>query len=227
MFTDGHNSRECPEALRLLKLNNIRLEIIPSHCSHLLQPCDLGMFAALKTWINKNKYKYLNLIIKKYVNDGEEEENISPTDENRLRLVLLILDAVKSSGTELNIKNCFRKSGLYPFNVDEPLNNERCIDSEKSFYDIDVSKKVTGRLNINGKCITDENIITEIEKKKEEINIKKQKKSKKKILCNSVEGSVLPKISGNKILKKKHEKFKNPCLLTGTAGVRDITVLGG
>jgi len=78
LFTDGHNSRECPEALRLLKLNNIRLEIIPSHCSHLLQPCDLGMFAALKTWINKNKYKYLNLIIKKYVNDGEEEENISP-----------------------------------------------------------------------------------------------------------------------------------------------------
>jgi len=55
MFTDGHNSRECPEALNKLKDNNIRLIVIPSHCSHILQPCDIGIFASLKVALKKRK----------------------------------------------------------------------------------------------------------------------------------------------------------------------------
>jgi len=185
MFTDGHNSRECPEALNLLKQHNIRLEIIPSHCSHLLQPCDLGIFAALKTWISKNRYRYLDTEIIKNIKEGELEEKVSETDEKRLKLVLLILDAVKSTSTELTIKNCFRKSGITPFNIEEPLNNIRCIDSDKSFYDIDTNKKVNSRLNINGKCITDGKLIEEIAKKKKKLILKNkinQKNSRSKRL---------------------------------------------
>jgi len=81
-------------------------------------------------------------------------------------LVLLVIDSIKISGSILTIQNCFRKAGLYPFNVDEPLNNIRCIQSEKSFYQIDPTQKVSGRLNINGKCITNNDVIEEISKKR-------------------------------------------------------------
>jgi len=66
----------------------------------------------LKTWITKNRMKYLDMILVKNIKEGEIEEEISPADEMRLRLTLLILDAIKCSSTELCIKNCFRKSGL-------------------------------------------------------------------------------------------------------------------
>jgi len=55
------NSRECPEGLNILKENNIKLIIFPSHTTHLLQPCDLGIFASLKSAMKKNKTKYLQL----------------------------------------------------------------------------------------------------------------------------------------------------------------------
>jgi len=96
-------------------------------------------FASLKGSKKKGKNKYLGLEIIKKVENGEEEEKISDSDIQRLQLVLLVLDSIKISGSLLTIQNCFRKSGLYPFNVQEPLDNDRIIISNRSFYEVDVT----------------------------------------------------------------------------------------
>jgi len=79
------NSRECPEGLKLLKENKIELIAIPSHCSHLLQPCDLGIFFSFKMAIKKYKYEYLNITLN-YKGEKSEVEKISENDIQRIKL---------------------------------------------------------------------------------------------------------------------------------------------
>ena len=48
LICDGFGTHETLEALEFCFENNIILCRLPSHTSHKLQPCDVGVFASLK-----------------------------------------------------------------------------------------------------------------------------------------------------------------------------------
>jgi len=52
LFSDSHSSREDPETLKLFRDNHIKMITFPSHCTHILQPLDVGIFSPFK-----KKYK--------------------------------------------------------------------------------------------------------------------------------------------------------------------------
>jgi hypothetical protein len=49
LILDGHTSRQCPAALKLFRLFNVIILIMPSHISHVLRMFDIGLAAPLKS----------------------------------------------------------------------------------------------------------------------------------------------------------------------------------
>ena len=50
LIGDSHNSREDHDMLRMLKENDITFLTYPSHCTHILQPLDVGVFKDFKKY---------------------------------------------------------------------------------------------------------------------------------------------------------------------------------
>jgi len=67
----------------------------------------------------------------------------------------------------------FGTTGLYPWNVEEPLKNKRTLDSNESFYQISESIN-SKRIIISGKCLTDKDVIQQIKDNKKVIKEKKE-----------------------------------------------------
>ena len=59
LIEDGHASRISVEVIELARENNIHLLCLPSHTTHLLQPLNVGVFKALKSFYSKECSKYL------------------------------------------------------------------------------------------------------------------------------------------------------------------------
>jgi len=97
------------ESLEILKFcyeNNIILCRLPSHTSHKLQPCDVGIFGPLKT-----AYR-------------EQVEKLYRGGANTIgkqHFTLLYSRARAVAITPRNIKSSWSKSGLFPFNPDRVL----------------------------------------------------------------------------------------------------------
>ena len=53
LLVDGHSSRMSSELMEEFRLNNIKVPVLPSHASHVLQPLDLAVFGAFKAAISK------------------------------------------------------------------------------------------------------------------------------------------------------------------------------
>lgn len=54
LIVDGHSSRSTPDALKLLRENDIELLVLPAHLTHLLQPFDVGIAGTLKMLFRKS-----------------------------------------------------------------------------------------------------------------------------------------------------------------------------
>ena len=53
IIEDGHSSHVSLEVIKLARENDIYLLCLPSHCTHILQPLDVGFFKSLKANFNK------------------------------------------------------------------------------------------------------------------------------------------------------------------------------
>ena len=93
LVLDGHSSRENPEALKLLKENNIRVEVMPSHCSHIFQPLDLSCFGPFKVYLKKSIRKYKNMELTNQNEKGEKVE-MKKTEISRFKIVLSATEAL-------------------------------------------------------------------------------------------------------------------------------------
>ena len=94
--------------MRLCLENKIILLYLPPHTSHVLQPLDLSIFAALKALFHK--------AARKIVKSGDISR-ISKTQFIQIYFEIHPLTFSKS-----NIKREWRKSGIYPRDSDIPLN---------------------------------------------------------------------------------------------------------
>jgi hypothetical protein len=86
--------------------NNIILCRIPSHTSHKLQPCDVGVFDQLKT---------------AYREQVEQLYRGGANTVGKQHFTFLYSRARETAFTARNIKSDWSKTGLYPFNPDKVL----------------------------------------------------------------------------------------------------------
>ena len=106
LICDGFGTHETLEILEYCFENNILLCRIPSHTSHKLQPCDIGVFGPLKA-------AYRDQVERLYrggANTVGKEHSTS-----------LYSPARDKALTPRNIKAGWIKAGLFPFNPDRVL----------------------------------------------------------------------------------------------------------
>ncbi|KFY41820.1 hypothetical protein V494_02772 [Pseudogymnoascus sp. VKM F-4513 (FW-928)] len=105
LICDGFGTHETLEVLEFCFENNILLCRLPSHTSHKLQPCDVGVFAPLKAAYRdeaERLYRVTNVI-------GNEH------------LTSLYSPARDKAFTKRNITAAWAASGLFPLNPDRVL----------------------------------------------------------------------------------------------------------
>jgi hypothetical protein len=105
LILDGHNSHCTYPFIKFSAQHHIVIICIPSHTTHALQPCDIGVFGPLAhAW-------------KSQVTQASKD-NISITKDNLLCYYHTAQSAALKPST---IHSAFRKTGIYPFNRDAIL----------------------------------------------------------------------------------------------------------
>lgn len=101
---DSHSAHIGAEVLKVAKDNQIYLFTFPAHCTHLLQPLDVGLFKPLKTYWRDNMNQYMSN---------------NPSDApNRSNFHSILNPAFIKAFTKKNIENAFSKTGICPLNKD-------------------------------------------------------------------------------------------------------------
>ena len=102
LIMDNHNSHITIEAVKLAKEHDLSLLTLPPHCSHKLQPLDVGVFRAFKRF---------------YISFCDEWHLSHPGETLPLYYVAELSNKVfVKSCTLENITLSFRRSGIFPFN---------------------------------------------------------------------------------------------------------------
>ena len=106
LICDGFGTHETLEVLEFCFENNIILCRLPSHTSHKLQPCDVGVFAPLKAAYRDEADR----LLRGGANTVGEEH-----------LTSLYSPAREKAFTKRNITAAWAATGLFPFNPDRVL----------------------------------------------------------------------------------------------------------
>lgn len=59
VYLDAHSSHLCFEALEMLSVHGFRINFLPAHTSHRLQPADKGLNACVKACISRVFYEQI------------------------------------------------------------------------------------------------------------------------------------------------------------------------
>jgi hypothetical protein len=106
LISDGFGTHETLEIIEYCFENNIILCRIPSHTSHKLQPCDVGVFSPLKT---------------AYREQVEQVYRGGASAVRKEHFISLYGPARNQAITSRNIKAGWMKAGLFPFDPDRVL----------------------------------------------------------------------------------------------------------
>jgi hypothetical protein len=107
---DGHKSHISLGLIEWAKNNNIVLFVLPPHCSHLLQPLDVGCFGPFEVAWNSACHSFPRVSGGKVI--------------TRYDVCRIACKIYASTLTPVNIQSSFRKCGIYPFDptvIDESL----------------------------------------------------------------------------------------------------------
>jgi hypothetical protein len=108
LVMDGHSSHITGNVIALCMENDVDLLILPPHCSHLLQPLDVGVYGPLK------KYH------------AQEVDRYSRVGIHRIQRVewIKIFQRIREKAlTHENIRSGWRGSGLFPYHPQRVLNS--------------------------------------------------------------------------------------------------------
>ncbi len=106
LICDGFGTHETLEAMEFCYGNNIILCRLPSHTSHKLQPCDVGVFAPLKA---------------AYRDEADRVFRGGANTIGKQHFTSLYSPAREKAFTKRNITAAWRACGLCPFNPDRVL----------------------------------------------------------------------------------------------------------
>jgi hypothetical protein len=106
LINDGFRTHESLDVLTFCFENNIIMCRLPSHMSHKLQPCDIGVFSPLKT---------------AYCKQVEHLERFGANIVNKEHFVFLYRRAREAALTACNIRSSWLKAGLFLFHLSRVL----------------------------------------------------------------------------------------------------------
>jgi hypothetical protein len=124
LLLDSHSSRECVDALKLLKDANIDVYTYPGECSHILQALDVFVFGPFK-----KHYKIQMRSMRSQKFTWKDEKTPSDASVRRLKSLLAAVNALKQVCIYTNIQKAFERSGIYPRDVNAALRNPRLNQS--------------------------------------------------------------------------------------------------
>lgn len=118
LILDGHRSRKNSIAIEYLNKNKVNVLILPSHCSHVCQPFDVGLASPMKRRIKDFSQSPTELIT--------EMINSLPTQAARARVLIIysITNAYHQTMTSSNCSSSFFATGIIPFNIQKVLSNK-------------------------------------------------------------------------------------------------------
>ncbi|KAJ8312138.1 hypothetical protein KUTeg_009511 [Tegillarca granosa] len=102
LLYDGHVSHVTLSLLDWARENRIILFVLPPHCSHILQPLDIGCFGPLQRIYNRECATYMRQ------NPGHII--------SKLNVCKISCKAYSLALSPENLRAAFRKAGIYPFN---------------------------------------------------------------------------------------------------------------
>ena len=109
LIIDGHNSHVSDEFMVSCAMNKVYLAPLPPHSSHVTQPLDISVFSPLKSYYRKSLDKF-----------GNDDIGSAVSKQN----FLCAYDkARKAAFTRRNILSGWRATGLWPVDINKPLNN--------------------------------------------------------------------------------------------------------
>ena len=104
LILDNHESHCSLAALQFCRNNGIHVLSFPPHCSHRLQPLDVGVFKPFKTAIDKQFDTFMRMNPRRVVQFYD--------------IPAMVSRALEISVNEVNIKSGFRSTGIWPMNAD-------------------------------------------------------------------------------------------------------------
>ena len=107
LFVDGHSTHGTLEASTFCRENNVILYCLLDHPSHIIQPCDLRLFSAMKDSRKKSVRDFQIENIGKYVSTLKFAQVFKPALE-------------KATTVDISLK-AFSDSGLFPLDPSKPL----------------------------------------------------------------------------------------------------------
>ena len=102
LIMDNHSSHTSLQALSVAKENGIVLLILPPHCTHKMQPLDVGIFSPFMAYYNQAVSQYHTM------HPGEKIDIYN--------IAAFVGEAHTNAMTIRNIQSAFRKVGIFPFN---------------------------------------------------------------------------------------------------------------
>jgi hypothetical protein len=156
LILDGHSSRANPFALTLLRISNIRVLIIPSHTSHIIQMFDVGLASSFK-----HHYVECPPSLKRRVTISFPSE----AAKQRYFMLRAAITAWALASSPENCRGSGSASGHFPFDPEKILSGRWVFELSAEFHQ--KFAKCTRRsprsiLSINEKVLTDVGVILEI-----------------------------------------------------------------
>ena len=139
LFVDNHPSRCNSKAIELFAMNNIKLITFPAHCTHVLQPFDVGVASSFK--LNMTSFRFSATIKDKVV-------GMNDASKARYLTISSIINAWNMIPFEV-LQKSFVSSGLHPFNPEIPSNNPLANHSSNVS-----GPKRRGKINIANQDLT-------------------------------------------------------------------------
>ena len=145
LISDGHNSREDVDTIRLLMNNNIDLLILPAHSSHILQPLDKTCFSVFKS----------KICTEDLFEDGDTKQ------DKREKLIKKAVDAWEAASIRSTIESAFAATGIWPVNSKKILNPSMASIVKR---EVEKPTPIDGpRINISNRVVTRESFVQELE----------------------------------------------------------------
>ena len=117
---DSHSSHYSPENIALFLSHNIHMIAFPSHCTHVIQPCDRGIFRHVKASYQKEM-----------IRRGDGKKNATLGD--RLAIIIKVLLEIPINV----VTSAFKHAGMVPLSKSRAMSNtfESPVDAQLFYAD--------------------------------------------------------------------------------------------
>jgi hypothetical protein len=113
LILDGHSTRRNVLAMLIFDFFGVDVLILPGHCTHVLQPFDVGLASGLKAEFKK--------LLLRMINELMHAEGRTKSDTCRRILVQCFVNALHTATSQLNLRSAFATTGFVPLDPQRPL----------------------------------------------------------------------------------------------------------